>query len=140
LLADVLMVSAAAAMLHGLQVVLDEHHRAENTFRLMAAQVPGVIFRLCIQGKERHFTYVSPGVERLYGLRPEEVLQDSQALERQRHPDDRDGLQTVIASARREMQPIATEFRILSRDGQVKWVELTTAPPEDTPRAWCAWA
>jgi hypothetical protein len=38
------------------------------------------------------------------------------------------------------MQPIATEFRILSRDGQVKWVELTTAPPEDTPRAWCAWA
>ena len=133
LLADVLMVSAAAAMLHGLQVVLDEHHRAENTFRLMAAQVPGVIFRLCIQGKERHFTYVSPGVERLYGLRPEEVLQDSQALERQRHPDDRDGLQTVIASARREMQPIATEFRILSRDGQVKWVELTTAPPEETP-------
>ena len=115
------------------QAVLAEHHRAENTFRQMAAQVPGVIFRLRIQGKERQFTYVSPGVERLYGLRPEEVLQDPQTLERQRHPDDRDGLQTLISSARRDRQPIATEFRILTRDGQIKWVELTTAPPEDTP-------
>ncbi len=143
LVADGLMVFAAGALLYGLHQVLDAHRQSEATLRAsetslrqLTAQVPGVIFRLTLHEGQRRFTYVSPGVQRLYGLSPDEVMADPQALERHRHPEDRASLEALILASRAQGHPIATEFRIIARDGQMKWVELTASSPEPTDQGW----
>ncbi|MCA6215814.1 EAL domain-containing protein [Ideonella sp. B7] len=143
LVADGLMVFAAGALLYGLHNVLDAHRRSESTLRAseanlrqLTAQVPGVIFRLTQREGQRQFTYVSPGVQTLYGLSPEEVIADPQALEQHRHPDDRANLEALILASRAQGRPIATAFRIVARDGQVKWVELTASAPEPAEQGW----
>jgi PAS domain S-box-containing protein len=67
--------------------------------------------------------YVSPSCERMTGYGPDDFQRDPRLLEAIAHPDERD---MVIRHLRHEAKGndvLATEFRIITRDGQERWID-----------------
>src|SRR5246127_2947322 len=60
---------------------------------------------------------------RIYGLDPRQGLPTRAWVWQQAHPDDRDRLYAETEEARRQKKDFEVEFRILLRDGTVKYVE-----------------
>ena len=81
-------------------------------------------------GPDRRFIYISPACERITGYRPEEFEADPDLVETIVHPDDR----AAFAEHRRlhhgESHTEAGEilFRIVRRDGEVRWVAHVCRP------------
>jgi PAS domain S-box-containing protein len=78
--------------------------------------------------KQRKFLYVSSGIERLTGLSAETVLQDSQAFYALIDEEDRREMATVEAQAIQQAAVFHAVVRQRRLDGQVRWMELTSAP------------
>lgn len=98
-----------------------------DQLRLFARQFPGVVFRTRVEaGQAPQFEFVSDGVRELYGVEPDEVLRDGSLLQRMRHPEDAAAVDQALDDARRRAAPQPAQFRIVRRDGQLRWVIATT--------------
>jgi diguanylate cyclase (GGDEF)-like protein/PAS domain S-box-containing protein len=78
-------------------------------------------------------TYVSPACEQISGYTPAEFMTDPGLLQRIVHPDDQDrvSLHPCIDQAL-----LATEFRIVTRYGAVRWIQHLTRPVFNTSGDW----
>jgi diguanylate cyclase (GGDEF)-like protein/PAS domain S-box-containing protein len=102
--------------------------RSEHDFRRLAAQLPGVLYRLLITPDgQRHYSFVSEGVRALYGVSPEAVLADGMLLARMRHPDDREPIDSLMRQAVGQGDPVDVVFRIVAADGTVKSVQMLSS-------------
>ena len=106
--------------------------RSEAHLRLITNQLPGMVFRVRYtpQG-QRVFDFVSEGSRSLFGLEPQQLMQDSTLLEALRHPEDRERVAEAIRGSVREAQPLTIEFRILLPEPggpHLKWLQVTSAP------------
>ncbi|ACM05661.1 PAS domain-containing protein [Thermomicrobium roseum] len=104
---------------------------AEERYRTLVEQLPAVVY---LEGAQpvrypdgrlaRPLLYVSPQVEQLTGYRPEEHQQDRTLWVQAIHPEDyprvRQETREAWATGR-----FRSEFRILRRDGEVRWIEST---------------
>jgi PAS domain S-box-containing protein len=106
--------------------------RSEAHLRLITNQLPGMVFRVRYTPLgERVFDFASEGSRALFGLEPQQLMQDSTLLETLRHPEDRERVAEGIRSSVRETRPLTIEFRILlpEPDGpRLKWLQVTSAP------------
>ncbi|MBJ7291607.1 EAL domain-containing protein, partial [Williamsia sp.] len=82
----------------------------------VAESVRELVWQRTLSGE---LTMVTSRVEELYGLDRAAVLDDPGLLLAAVHPDDRDRLQTAMASADRRWQ---LEYRIVRPDGSVRWL------------------
>lgn len=105
---------------------LDE---AEARYRALAEMLPSIPYAsaLDVQGA---FTYVAPQVKRLLGYEPEELLADKRLWLSRVHPDDRSRVLIELVRAHRGGRGFAAEYRMLDREGRVRWVR-------DEARAVC---
>ncbi len=100
---------------------------SEENFRLITAQVPGVVFRLSLLNDgTRKYSFVSDGVRELYGVEPQAVLADSHVLQALRHPDDTQVIEADLNEAAKTGGPMLIQFRIKLADGTVKWVQIAS--------------
>ena len=93
---------------------------SEARYRALVEQLPAITYLVSLDGPPRTI-YISPQVETLLGFSPEEWLADPQLWIRQVHPDDRE---RVLAEVRRRDaagEPMDLEYRVLTREGQVRW-------------------
>lgn len=72
--------------------------------------------------------YVSPNIEKLFGLRPRDVAQDASALMALSHPDDAQRVAESIAESARNMTTWHEEYRILHPTRGERWMESHTNP------------
>lgn len=90
--------------------------RSEGRYRHLVENITEVIFALDRSGR---FTYISPTIERLSGYTPGELIGRSclDVL----HPDD---VPELVANYWRTLAgaPIPSEYRIVPKDGGVRWV------------------
>jgi PAS domain S-box-containing protein len=97
--------------------------------RSVGDNLPGAIFEVAITpAGDRHFRYISDGIERLLGLAPSEVLADANCLYRLIVEDD---LPRLIAEENRaylERAPFDCVFRQRTLDGEVRWMHCRSAP------------
>ena len=63
--------------------------------------------------------YISPSCERITGYSPEQFLDDLQLLERIVHPEDLQAYREHLGTS----EVTSLEFRIVTRDGRVRWIE-----------------
>lgn len=121
----------------GIEVDVTERTRAEEAlresqerYRELLERQPAVVY-VAEPGPEGRWTYVSPQIERLLGFTPEEWTEDEGMWERQVHPGDRERVVTgeealarVVKGVREgaELPVLATEYRMLARDGREVWV------------------
>ncbi|MCF8143759.1 MAG: PAS domain S-box protein [Deltaproteobacteria bacterium] len=71
---------------------------------------------------ENRFLYVSPSCERISGYAPEEFIQDPDLYSRIIHPDDRERVEAHLHGEQFRGETRELEFRILHRDGRIRWI------------------
>jgi PAS domain S-box-containing protein len=116
---------------------------SEARYRQLVERVPAAVY-VAEPGPTGAWTYVSGQIERMLGYTPEELMGDPTLWERLIHPDDRDRVVgTEVDVARAAERPgalegllLATEYRMVARDGRVVWFrdEASFLPSEgDAP-------
>ena len=97
---------------------------SETSFKNIAANVPGAIFRYVLHpdGSDA-VLYMSPGCYQLWEVEAEVVKQDAQILWEMIHPDDLPAMQTSVAESARTLQLWHQEWRITTPSGQLKWLQ-----------------
>ncbi|MEK6758186.1 MAG: HD domain-containing phosphohydrolase [Deltaproteobacteria bacterium] len=68
-------------------------------------------------------TYVNKAVENVYGYTVDEWLKTPNIWEQTIHPDDREMVISACVEADRQKKNMTLEYRIIHKDGSVRWVE-----------------
>ncbi|MFW5800950.1 MAG: response regulator [Spirochaeta sp.] len=104
--------------------IAERHVReSEQRFRSMAANIPGVIFRCTFTGSQ-DVSFVSGKVLELTGYSAADftVLHEVD-LNLIKHPKDTEALTRKITEAQQSGRPYSVEYRIIHRDGSIRWVQ-----------------
>ncbi|WP_319782779.1 PAS domain-containing protein [Oceanisphaera sp. IT1-181] len=113
---------------HWLGEMLSSKQHEERLTKLLD-QMPGMLFQYR-QWPDGHisFPYSSSGIKNIYGVTPEQVLQDAgQVFDCIYEPD----VAKVLAANLRSEQQLGTwyvQFRIKQADGSLRWVEGRSQP------------
>jgi PAS domain S-box-containing protein len=105
---------------------------AERQLKHFITNLPGMAytFRLSPDG-HGSFPFISPSVEKFYGLKPEDVRDDIAPLHNFWHPDDRTHIEAATAESARTMMPFRIEGRVC-RPGQSEcWLEARALPERE---------
>lgn len=78
-------------------------------------------------GEDGKFVFMSPSCERITGYRQQEFMERPDLLNAIIHPDDRDRYNGHVTDCRSSLHE-DMEFRIIARDGQVKWLSHFCGP------------
>jgi PAS domain S-box-containing protein len=97
--------------------------RSEERLRLMATNATDAVFAYDM---DRRLVFANPAVERLYGYPPDEL--DRRGFIAWGHPDDRDRIRSMWEDLFRGQAFSGEEYRIITRDGQERWVSGTWGP------------
>jgi PAS domain S-box-containing protein len=112
------------------QVSAREALRAsEENLRLIAAHVPGALYRIRLHADgRREIDFVSEGVRALLGIDPAEATRDFGRIGSFRHPEDRERVRAEVEAANRDGLSLLTEYRVVLADGREKWIQQTSSP------------
>jgi len=77
------------------------------------------------------FLYVSAGVERMHGLKPQDVLRDARCLMNQIDREDLEQLAKLEEESRRALSDFAMELRITCASGESRWMAVRSNPRRD---------
>lgn len=109
--------------------------RTESTIRNLGDNLPnGAIYQIVSEPPEQaRFTYISAGIERLFGVSQEEVLRDPEILYRLVHPEDQERLRKTEARAVHGLTTYECQFRQFTKSGEQRWVMCRAAPLRTSP-------
>ena len=124
--------AAGGAMLQGVIFDITQRKQAEEQlreaearYRTLVEQIPAVTYVDSYEGIERgqyRTMYVSPQIEELLGYSAEEFMAQPELWPTLLHPEDRDGVLARDSHHYRTGEPLAQDYRLIARDGQVRWV------------------
>jgi PAS domain S-box-containing protein len=95
--------------------------QAEERYRVLVERLPAVVYE-AVFGFPAPWLYVSPHVERMLGFSPQDFLSDPSFWWDRIHPDDREAVERQEELSRQSGAPLASEYRMIGREGQVRWV------------------
>lgn len=93
--------------------------KAEAKYRFLVEQIPAITYTTALDASGK-LLYISPQIHQL-GFSPEELLSEPEGLLKQVHPEDRTLVYTEIARGYESGEPVRCEYRLLTRDGEVRW-------------------
>lgn len=97
--------------------------RSERRLATLMRNLPGMAYRINIAGDKWHVEFASEGCMQIFGLEPSCFInKDVADLKDLIYPDDIQRLVEEAGSAIKEHHPFECEYRILTADGQTKWV------------------
>lgn len=100
---------------------------SEERFRQIAEHVQDVFWVMTADGSG--IEYISPACRRVWGREPQELMDDPHAWQASIHPDD---VERVKAAADRQAEGgYAEEYRIVTPDGQIRWIWDRAFPVRD---------
>ena len=96
---------------------------SEGRLSLLGRNLPhSVLFQIVRELDGRvHFVHMGDAIERLNGVRVQDVLQDLRVLYRQILPEDIDRLRQAERQSYLSMTSLEAVFRVRRTDGQVRW-------------------
>jgi PAS domain S-box-containing protein len=95
--------------------------QAEERYRVLVERLPAVVYE-AVFGFPAPWLYVSPHVERMLGFTPQDFLADPSFWWDRIHPDDKEAVERQEELSRQSGAPLASEYRMIGREGQVRWV------------------
>ena len=102
--------------------------RSEAHLRQIAQHVPGMVYRLHTRPDGRvRYSFVSEGVRELYGIAPQQLIDDARVLRRFRHVDDAPQIEEAVAAAMSSRAPLTLRYRVRLDDGRIKWLQLSSS-------------
>ncbi|NEQ98223.1 MAG: PAS domain-containing protein [Cyanothece sp. SIO2G6] len=107
---------------------------SETRLLNLADNIPGMIYQMCLDlnpaedNQSLTFTYASSGCMDVFGFFPEALQANSHLLFKRVHPDDVDELRSSLLNSARTFDPWNWEGRIISANGQIKWLQGRAQP------------
>ena len=125
-------------------ITAEQHARAQveasdDRYRSLLEHIPAIVYREAVRGDELQVVYISPRVEELIGITPEEWVTDPGVWMRSIHPDDQARVEAVDRSTEVSGEPFVVEYRMVARDGRVVWFRdeaQLVRDAEGRPAAW----
>jgi len=110
---------------HAEQAVLEALTRVDR----LVHHVPGMIYQYHLRPDgSSHFPYASAGIGKVYGVLPDQVSHDAEAVFRVIHPDDLQRLSESIQASARTLSDWHAQYRVNLPDGRTLWVEGEASP------------
>ena len=107
---------------------------AEARLRHITNTLPGVVFRVHVNDKGMHYTFVNDKVMEVRGFSVDELLADPHVATRQVLAEDWPAVRDGIHQAAQERQPWQGEYRICMPDKSIRWIRTEISPePDDDP-------
>ncbi len=105
--------------------------KSEARFHLLAANLPGVMYRVLHQlDGSVEWNYISPSFQNLFEMDLESFQQGGDRLQTAIHPDDASSMQLALDTALSTLQPLKWEGRILVPSGEIKWIQVISRPTQ----------
>ncbi len=98
----------------------EELHEAHEKYRALVEQIPAIVY-IDVADESMVTTYVSPQMEALLGITPQEYMDDPHLWTRHLHPEDRDRALAEYIAGRDAGSGFTFEYRLIARDGRVVW-------------------
>jgi PAS domain S-box-containing protein len=99
-----------------------EHRAAEERFRTLVANIPGAVYR-CACDCQWTMEYLSDAIESITGYPASDYIANRvRSFAAVIHPDDRAHVEQVVQQGVAAAQPYSIEYRLLHRDGSIRWV------------------
>ncbi|HSD49183.1 MAG TPA: PAS domain-containing sensor histidine kinase [Actinomycetota bacterium] len=102
-------------------VVRERDAASDERYRSLLEHIPAIVYREAVRGDELQVVYISPRVEELIGISPEEWVADPGIWMRSIHPDDRARVHEIDRATEDTGEPFAMEYRMVARDGRIVW-------------------
>ncbi len=114
---------------------------SEERFRQLAESINQVFW--LTDWKKKKVLYISPAYESIFGLSRDHAYQDSNHWLQAVHPDDQKRLRKSISKLHDQNKYSDEEYRLLRKDGSVRWIKDRAFPMFDdqgeiTRIAWLA--
>lgn len=103
---------------------------AQAKYRSLVEHIPAVVY-LDPVDEDSLSMYVSPQVEELLGITPQQWMDDHYAWSHHVHPDDVDRAYEEYQQACRDQEALNHEYRMVHEDGTVRWVLEQAFPIDD---------
>lgn len=102
---------------------------SERRFRMFAENSSHVMWM--INAQSGAIEYMSPAVERVWGIAPEMTWPHLSAWLETAHPEDRDVAKAMFERSRDQGETVSWQYRILRPGGAVRWVHCVAFPVRD---------
>ena len=100
----------------------DALRESQRAMATLLSNIPGMVYR-CRNDADWTMEFVSEGCQELTGYRPDELVGNRAISYGQIiHADDRQGVWDRVQEALAGRRPFQLNYRIVTRDGQVKWM------------------
>jgi len=109
-----------------------ELQEVESRFRQLSESVDAVFW---ISSPDWHeIFYVSPGYQKIWGVKPEVLYKNPDSWLKQIHEQDRSKVQSIVQEMRNRITTGFTlpEYRVIHRDGTIRWVLAKVFPVHDS--------
>ncbi|MDR2176210.1 MAG: response regulator [Synergistaceae bacterium] len=104
----------------------------------LMSNLPGMVYQCLNDPPDFTFTFVSEGCQKLIGYTAEELVNNAVKFFDMVHPDDVDALVRINAETLSIGLPLETTFRMIMKDGSVKWIwersRVVERNPNGSPR------
>jgi PAS domain S-box-containing protein len=121
-----------AALLAEHQQVQMNEQAAVDRLQKIAHYAPGMVYQFRLDNNGRSsFPYVSKGITTLFGLNPEQVIDDASLLFWCIHSDDRQKLMNSLLHSAKKLTVWHHEFRVQREDGTVTWLAGHSVPQRE---------
>jgi PAS domain S-box-containing protein len=116
-----------------------ERHLLMRRTETLMSNLPGMVYQCLNDPPNYTFTFVSEGCRKLTGYTPKELLGNNTVkFFDMVHPEDVDTLEKINNETLVKGLPLETTFRIIMKDGSVKWLwersRVVEQNPDGTPR------
>ncbi len=93
---------------------------SEAKYRTLVEQIPAITYITACDNPSVAI-YVSPKIEDLLGYDPENFMKNSNSWLEHLYPEDHEKILADVDRLSKAKEPIVLEYRMVSRDGRVKW-------------------
>lgn len=101
---------------------LAELKTSEAQFKSLVSNLPGAVYR-CKWDKDWTDIFLSDAIEGITGYPATDFLGDHRrSFAAITHPDDRQTVEDYVAASAARREPFTGEFRIIHRDGSIRWL------------------
>ncbi|MBN1161342.1 MAG: PAS domain S-box protein, partial [Dehalococcoidales bacterium] len=100
---------------------------SENRYRLISENIPVVVYSAS-PDKYSTTLFISGSVKELTGYSSDELLTKPKLFTDMVHPDDKESVWRSINEHRRDKLNLDIEYRIITKDGAIKWIRDKATP------------
>lgn len=109
----------------------EEVGEALGRIHRLADHVPGVLYQYCLRPDgTSYFPFATAGIRDIYGVTPEQVVEDATPVFEVLHPDDIARVSESIMESARSLTTWRATYRVRLSDGRTIWVEGESSPQQ----------